>query len=317
MRILLTDYAWPDLDAENSLLTGTGHELIVAPDGSEETLVSLASNVSAIMTTWAQVTPKVIDAAPDCRIVSRLGIGLDNIAIAHCTQKGIPVTNVPSYCMDEVAEHALALMLALARNVAFFHLRSKRGEYSITSAPPMHRIAGRTLGIAGFGRIGKSLAKRAIGLQMKVLALASSYYEGELPVEQVSFDELLERSDFISIHLPLTEETRGLFGAEAFAKMKPGVILVNTSRGPVVDTQALAEAIESGTVAGAGLDVHDPEPPDLNTSLYRNEKVICTPHAAFTSEESLETLRRTAITQVLDVFNGKRPGNVVNPEVYS
>lgn len=316
MRILLTDYAWPGLELEQRLLQETGHELIVAERDDEQTLASLAASASAIMTNWANVTATVIDACPDCKIVARLGIGLDNIDVAHCTRRRIPVTNVPAYCIDEVAEHALALLLSLARNIGFFHLRSKHGEYSLSAGGPMRRIAGRTLGIAGFGKIGKALARRALGMGLSVLAMSSSYYEGDLPVRQCSFEELLAESDMISIHLPLTDETRALFDAQAFAAMKPGAVLVNTARGAVVDTEALWEAIQSGKLAGAGLDVHDPEPPDLNHPLYRHERVICTPHAAFTSEESLEVLRRTVLRQVLDALAGKRPDDVVNPEIY-
>lgn len=316
MRILLTDYAWPDLELEKSLLEGSGHELIVAENGDEETLIELAAGASAIMTTWAQVTARVIDASEDCRVVSRLGIGLDNIDVAHCSARKIPVTNVPSYCVDEVAEHAMALLLALARNVAFFHQRSKQGEYSLQAGGQMRRVAGRTLGIAGFGKIGKALAKRAIGMGLNVLVMSLSYYDGDLPVRQCSFDELLAESDMISIHLPLTDETRSLFDAQAFAAMKQGALLVNTARGPIIETEALWDAIRTGKLAGAGLDVHDPEPPDLSHPLYQHERVICTPHAAFTSVESLEILRRTAIQQVLDVLAGRRPQDVVNPEVF-
>jgi D-3-phosphoglycerate dehydrogenase / 2-oxoglutarate reductase len=317
MKVLLTDYAWPDLEIELGRLEDAGHELVVAEDASEASLAALAKDISAIMTTWVKVTPTVIDAAADCRLVARLGIGLDNIAVAHCTSKGIPVTNVPTYCVDEVAEHALALMLAMQRKVAFFHRQTKVGTYSLAAAGPMRRVSGQTLGIAGFGKIGKALAFRALGMGMNVLAMSLSYYDGDLPVRQVSFDELLAESDVISVHLPLTEETRRLFDSQAFAKIKPGALLINTARGPVIDPEALWEAIQSGRVAGAGLDVHDPEPPDLEHPLYRDERVVCTPHAAFTSVESLRELRTVAVGQVLDILAGKRPPHVVNPEIFA
>ena len=235
----------------------------------------------------------------------------------HCTQRGIPVTNVPAYCVDEVAEHALALLFALARRVAFFHHRAKGGEYDLGAGGPIRRIRGRTLGIAGFGKIGQALAQRALALGLETIAWNRAPIETDLPVVQVEFEELLARSDFVSIHLPLTEETRRLFDGAALARMRPTACLINTARGPIIDPEALGAALEAGRLAGAALDVHDREPPDLSDPLYRDERVIVTPHAAFASVESLETLRETALRQAIDMLAGRRPEHVVNPEVYS
>ena len=188
---------------------------------------------------------------------------------------------MPAYCVDEVAEHALALILALRRNIAYFHLQTKQGQYSLTAAGTMHRLRGQTLGIAGFGRIGQALASRALGMGMDVITWTQPEYEGDLPVRQVTFPALLQQSDVISIHLPLTPQTHRLFDAQALASMKPTAILVNTARGPLIDSSALAAALAAGTLAGAGLDVQDPEPPpDLADPLYRDDRVIVTPHAA-------------------------------------
>ncbi|QDU59299.1 Glyoxylate/hydroxypyruvate reductase B [Planctomycetes bacterium Pan216] len=316
MRVLLADYQWSDLDIENELLAKAGHELVVAPDQREETFKSLAATVDAIMTCWAQIPASVIDAVPDCKVVARLGIGLDNIDVAHCTAKKIPVTNVPTYCVEEVAEHALALLLSFARNVAFFDREAKQGIYSLSNGPSMRRIKGRVLGIVGFGRIGQSLAERALGIGMKVLVHTRSPYKGNLPVKGVPFDQLLATSDFVSIHAPLTEQTHHLFAAETLGKMKQGSFLINTSRGGLVDHAALLDAIESGHVGGAGLDVHDPEPPTMEEPHLKHPRVIVTPHAAFTSEESLADLRNTSTCQVIDALAGRRPLNVVNDVIY-
>jgi D-3-phosphoglycerate dehydrogenase len=181
----------------------------------------------------------------------------------------------------------------------------------------MRRLAGQTIGIAGFGRIGQALAQRTLGMGLNVVVFDKFPYQGELPVEQVSFPELLDRSDLISIHLPLTEETRHLFNSDAFARMKPTAFLVNTARGAIVDRTALHAALEAGQLAGAGLDVQEVEPPDLTESVYQSERLIVTPHAAFTSLESLADLRRTTAQQVCDCLAGRRPDHVVNPQVFS
>lgn len=310
-RVLLTDYAWPDLAIERSAYEAAGVELIVAPDGGEATLASLAGAVDAIQTCWARVTRRVLDAAPGLRVVSRLGIGLDNIDVAACTERRVPVTNVPDYCLHEVAEHALALLMALARNVAIYHAETKAGRYRLQAGPPLRRLSGRTLGIVGLGNIGRALADRAVGLGLRVLATTRTP-RPHPGVEFRSLDELLAESDFVSLHLPLLPETRRLIGAEQLARMRPTACLINTARGGLIDHEALAEALEAGRLAGAALDVQDPEPPDLSRPPYSHPRTIVTPHAAFVSEESLAELRRRAVRQVIDVLEGRRPEHVVN-----
>ena len=315
-RVLLTDRAWPETSIEREILAEIDAELIEAPAGDEETLCRLAVDVDAIATTWARVTPQVLQSAPRCRTVSRLGIGLDNIAVDFATSLGIPVTNVPDYCVGEVADHALALLLAAARNVAFFHGRTRAGEYQLSAGPPMRRLAGQTLGLFGFGKIARNLVPKARALGMQVIAHTPSRNDRGTGCEMVSLEELLERSDFVSLHAPLTPATCHAFQLPQFQRMRPTAWLINTSRGGLVDHADLAAALEQRLIAGAALDVFEPEPPDLSLPLYRDERVIVTPHAAFVSVESLEELRRRAFRQVVAVLRGERPENVVNPEVY-
>ncbi|MBM83992.1 MAG: dehydrogenase [Planctomycetaceae bacterium] len=311
-RVLLTDRAWPDSEVEQSVLSEIDAEIIEAPTHDEATLISLAHDVDAIITCWAQVTGAVIEACPNCQIVARAGIGLDNIDIATATARNIPVTNVPAYCVDEVTEHTLAMMLAAARNVAFFHWRTKHGEYNLQAGGQMNRVAGQTLGIFGFGRIGQALSVKAKGLGLHVIATNQSNNNHGVDCEMVAFDELLERSDFISINAPLTALTHHQFNADAFAKMKTTAVLVNTSRGGLIDHDALWNVIQDDQLATVCLDVYDPEPPDLNEPLYKDERVILTPHAAFASKESLVELRRQTAKCVLDRLSGRQPQNVVN-----
>ncbi len=315
-HVLLTDYAWPDLHIEREILSGIDAALVVAEKGKQDaaSLAELAKtkNVDAIMTNWAKVPREVIAAAPQCRIVSRLGIGLDNIDVAHCTAQKIPVTNIPDYCLIEVAEHALALLLALSRKVAFFHRETKEGRYQLQSGPKLRRIEGQTLGIVGMGNIGRKLAEKALGIGLKVIATSRSRKNGLPRVEFVTLDELLSRSDYVSLHTPLTPETKRCIGAEQFAKMKPSAYLINTARGGLIDHDALLAALQSGQLAGAALDVQDPEPPDLSLPIFRDERVFVTPHAAFVSEESLANLRSRVARQVVARLTGKVPENVVN-----
>ena len=316
-RVLITDRPWPDSEVERQILAEIGAEVVEAPDAQEPTLVELAVEADAIATCWGQVTEAVVRAAPRCRIISRLGIGLDNIAVETATELGIPVTNVPDYCIEEVAEHTLALLLACARKVAFFHHRLKQGEYDLQAGGSMRRVARRTLGLVGLGRIGSAVAQRARAFGLQVLAYNRSGDDHGTGCTMVPLAELLQRSDFVSLHVPLTDDTQHLIDAESLALMQPAACLINTSRGGLIDHDALWGALRQDRLAAVALDVYDPEPPDLSQPLYRDERVVMTPHAAFLSEESLANLRTRAATQILQALQGVQPENVVNPQVYS
>jgi D-3-phosphoglycerate dehydrogenase len=311
-RVLITDYAWNDLDIERGVLADGGAELVVAPAGDAETLTSLAADCDAIMTNWAKVPEAVIAACPRCQIVARLGIGLDNIDVAYATSRKIPVTNCPDYCLIEVAEHALALILALSRKVGFYHHATKTGVYDLQAGPTLRRIEGQTLGIVGLGNIGIKLVEKARGLGLRILATSRSRSKTVEGVQFVELDELLSESDYVSLHVPATAETRNMIGAAQLARMKPAAYLINTARGAIVDHAALAAALASGKLAGAALDVQETEPPDLSKPPYNDPRVIVTPHAAFVSVESLDNLRRRVSQQVVDRLQGRVPENVVN-----
>ena len=315
-RVLIADYAWSDLAMEREILSAADAE-IVEPRAVDEAAITIAArSCDAIMTNWAKITPGVIDAAGDTlKIVSRMGIGLDNIDIPHATSRGVVVTNVPDYCVDEVAEHAIAMLLTMARNVAFFHEQTKRGIYDLSSGPPMRRLSHQTLGIIGFGLTGQATAQRAVALGLTVLATNRSEKTPPAGVTMTDLDTLLTRSDFVSLHVPMVPETKYLIGADQLAIMKPSACLVNTARGGVIDTDALEEFMRAGGLRGVALDVHDPEPPDLSRPLFRDPRVIANPHAAFVSEESLAALRTRAARQVVDRLNGRTPENVRNPSV--
>ena len=313
-RALYTDFPWADTQIERELLASVDCELIESPDNSEETLVRLAPGSDVILTCWAEVTAQVIDAAPTCRHIARTGIGLDNIDVALATSRQIVITNVPDYCIEEVAEHSLGLVFALARKIADSHLATKNGQYDLVAALPIDRLKGKTLGVIGLGKTGRLLAEKAIALGLRVLGNNRSW---DVPpgVRWASLDELLAQSDYVSLNAPLTEQTSQLINDQTLAQMKPTAMLINTARGGLVDHDALARALQSGQIAGAALDVQEVEPPDLSQPPYNDPRVIVTPHTAFCSPEAITELRRRVGQQVVDLLQGKTPENVVNPDV--
>lgn len=311
-QVLLTDYAWPDLEIERATLSAVDAALVVAERTDVATLAGLAAAADAIMTTWARVPEEVLAAATRCRIVARLGIGLDNIDVEFATRRGMLVTNVPGYCLKEVAEHTLALILALGRKVAFYHQETKSGSYRLAAGPALRRLEGQTVGIVGLGNIGRQVAAKASSFGFRVIASTRRTASAPSGIECLPLDALLGQSDYISLHVPSTPETRHLIGPAELARMKPSAYLINTSRGAVLDEQALAEALAEGRLAGAALDVQQHEPPDLSRPPFNDPRVIVTPHAAFYSAEAVNELRRRASRQVADALSGKTPENVVN-----
>lgn len=317
-KVLITDYVWPSLDPEREVLEAAGFELVVAPDGAEETLAGLASDVDAIMFCFAQVTEKVLRSAPKCLIAARYGIGVDNVDIPVCTELGIVVTNVPDYCIDEVTEHTFAMVMALNRRLIPHSAAVKSGGWSSVALDrPMKRMNGATFGVIGFGRIGRSVGSKASALGMNVLTYDPMLEPGQDVggAKSVTLDQVLEKSDFISIHVPLTDQTRGMIGKDELASMKQGAIIVNPARGGLIDEFALAAALASGHLAGAGLDVMEPAPPADDHPLLKQENVIITPHTAFFSQASTFELETRTAREVIRVANGGQPENFINPEV--
>lgn len=316
-RVLLTDRAWPDTRFEQTVLDSIGGVLVEPPACDEATLCCFAADCDAIATNWAKVTEAVIHAALRCQVVARTGIGVDNIAIDAATARGIPVVNCPDYCVTEVADHTLGLLLACARRIAFLHHRTKRAEYQLAAVSGLQRLSTQTLGLVGLGRIGAAVFHRARACGLHVVAHTASGSDHGLGCPIASLDALLSQSDFVSLHAPLTSATRHLINAQSLQRMKPNAYLINTSRGGLVDHAALWDALSQGRLAGAALDVFDPEPPDLSQPLFRDERVIVTPHAAFVSDQSLQQMRTQAFEQIVAALSGQRPQNVLNPQIYS
>lgn len=317
-KILITDYAWATLEPEREVLSAIGAELIVAKTGTEIEFLKYAPDVDGILTNWAKVTTDVVKAAEKCRVIGRYGIGLDNIDVATATSLGMVVFNVPTYCLEEVSDHAMALVLAMARKIPRLNNEVKNRSWDRNIGPQMYRIRGQKLGIVGFGKIGKLIVPKAKGFGMEILAYSPSLTDKVAKtygVKNVDFEELLTEADFITIHCPLVPETNNLIDADALSKMKSTAYLINTARGGVVNHDALFQALQENWIAGAGLDVLPEEPPADNFSLLDLDNVIITPHAAFWSEESINDLQISAAKGVLNVLTGNIPDAIVNPEV--
>jgi D-3-phosphoglycerate dehydrogenase len=317
--VAVADSVFPNLDAARHVLSAIGADLQLAPQATPDQILKIASGADALLVTYAKITAEMIGQMSRCRIISRFGIGVDNVDLAAATARRIVVTKVPDYCIDEVSDHALALLLAAARKITLANAQVHAGRWEMPAVVPIHRLRGGVLGLAGFGRIPRLVAPKAKAFGLTVIAhdpfVPDETFARE-GVERVDFPQLLGRSDFVSIHTPLIPETRGLFGADAFRRMKPTAYLINTARGAIVDEHALAAALDAGRLAGAALDVMPQEPP-VGSPLVGRADVIITPHTSFYSEESLVELQRKAAEEVVAVLTGKTPRNPVNPEVLS
>ena len=318
-KVLVTDYVWPSVEPERTVLAAAGAELVVAPDGSEETLTSLAKDVDGILTCFEQVTDRVLRAAERCVVVSRYGVGVDNIAVDTATELGIVVTYVPDYCVEEVADHVVGLLLAWNRRIVLLDRATKtEGWGSEGLGMRIMRLRGKKLGVLGFGRIGRAVCARALAFGLEVL-VSDPYLSADAVAEHgarmVDLPELLKESDFVTLHSPLTPDTTDLIGRAELELMKPEAFLINAARGPLIDESALYDALTSGSIAGAGLDVLVDLAPPLDHRLAQLENVIVTPHTAFFSQEAVLELEERAAGEVVHVFQGQKPDNLVNPAV--
>ena len=308
--IAVTDTVFPDLDPARAALADVGGELELATDPSPESIVAVAGNADAMLVTYASITAEVIGQLKNCKAIGRFGIGTDNIDIQAAHDAGIVVTYAPTYCLDEVSDHTMALLLTLARKTAYSNAQVHSGQWDMPAVVPIKRLRGQTLGLVGIGNIPQQIVPKAQAFGIDVVA-SDPYAPAEvferLGVRSVDFEELLSSSDYVSVHAPLTPETEGMFDADAFSKMKSDALLINTARGPLVDTDALADALEAGELGGAGLDVLPVEPPPASSRLIGRDDVILTPHTAFYSEDSLLELQTTVAADVAAVLQGNSP----------
>ena len=309
-KVVVSDQVFPTVDLERALLAEIDAELQVA-SGDVDEVLAVAGDADAILNTYLPWSAESIGRLEKCRIIARYGIGFDNVDLAAARDAGIVVTNVPDYSVEEVATHGLALILAALRKVVAADRSVRAGEWSVDHFRPIRRLSTLTIGLVGYGRIGRQIAAPLAALGATIVA-HDPYLSPtpELP-PLLSLEELLGTADVISLHLPLTDETRGIIGTGTLANVKEGAILVNTSRGPLIDLDALGEALRSGRLSAAALDVFDTEPIDPSR-IEDIPNLIATPHMAYYSEEALQESQRKAATQVIKVLTGDQPDYQVN-----
>ncbi|MDX3799797.1 C-terminal binding protein [Streptomyces sp. AK04-3B] len=312
--VLLTDYAWPDDSVERSVIEGAGHTLVTGPaePASAEAIEALVAEhrPAGILTCWAPVSATAIGASPELRIVARLGVGLDNIAVDAATERGAWVTNVPDYCVEEVSDHALGMVLAWTRGLAVFDREVRAGRWDPASAR-LRRLSTLTCGIVGYGRMGRATARKLGAFGCRILAHDPFPPKDAPEVEMTGLEELLVSSDVVILHMPLTPDTHHIIGAEQLALMKQGGLLVNVSRGGLVDTDAVVKALDSGHLGSAAFDVLESEP-HVPASLLDQPGALVTPHVAFSSDVSVTELRRRAAEEVVRILAGEAPAHPRN-----
>jgi D-3-phosphoglycerate dehydrogenase len=316
--VAVADSPFPSLDPAKEALSRVKAELKMASEPTPDGILTVARDADAVLVTYAKITGEMIGELKNCKSIGRFGIGVDNIDIAAATKAGIVVTYVPDYCFDEVSDHAMALLLDLARKVSYSNALVQAGRWEMSAVAPLYRLRGRTLGLVGFGNIPQIVAPKAQAFGLRVVAYdpyVPKDVAAGLDVELMDLDALLAASDYVSVHAPMTPETAGLIGADAFEKMKPTALLINTARGPLVDTDALATALDNGELGGAALDVVPVEPLPADSPLLGRDNVIVTPHTAFYSVDALEDLQSKAAQDVARVLAGERPVYPVNPDV--
>jgi len=317
MKVAITDYSFPDLKIEEVILNGAGHQIVAwkekrpAPE-----LCQLVADADAVITQFAPVTADVIQSMPRAKVIVRYGIGVDNVDLDTARAMGIPVCNVPDYCIDEVADHTLAFLLATTRQVVTNSNFVKSGRWGL--ATPLHQLRSLkelTVGVVGFGRIGREVVSRLRAFKCRILVHDPVASESEIAATgstSVTMTQLLSQSDLITLHCPSTAETRGLLNSESLAMTRPGVIVINLARGDLIDSAALTQALQSGHVSAAALDVFAPEPIPADHPVLAMDNVIIASHIASASVPAVRKLRETAATLALMALNEEKLPNVVN-----
>jgi len=318
VRIVITECDHDSFGVEAEACEAAGAELVLTQSRTAAELVANAAGADAMLVQYARITAEVMDALPHLRAIGRYGVGVDSVDINAATARGIAVCNVPDYGTESVSDHAIAMALACARGIPRLDRGVRAGSFDLAAVRPLYQTRGRVFGVIGVGRIGTATARKAAGIGYEVIGYdiaagpgADSYHG----FASVSLGELLERAQVVSLHTPLTEVTRWMVGADQLSLMRTDAILVNTSRGGVVDTDALVDALRTGSIAGAAIDVHECEPLAPGHPLTTFDSVVLTPHLAWYSEESYGELKARTVAGVLQVCAGRVPTNIVNPQV--
>jgi D-3-phosphoglycerate dehydrogenase len=312
--VVVLEHGYASIECEREIIARAGGELISADHLPLEKALALAEDADGILFRRLDITAEMIGRFRRAKGIVRYGIGTDNVDKDAATAAGIIVGHVPAYCIDEVSTHAITMLLACVRKLVPTHDAVRRGAWDVHRNDPVFRMAGKTLGIIGFGQIGKAVARKLAGWNLRLLAF-DPFADAAHGVELVDLPTLCRESDFISLHAPLLPETRHLISHDQFRLMKPGVMILNTARGPVLDTAALLAALDSDKVARAALDVFEEEPLPATSPLRSHPKLLLTDHMAWYSEESQLQLQKTAAEEITTICTGALPGSMANPEV--
>ncbi len=314
-KVVVTDYWYPNLHPERKVFENYDIDLhdYKGKIQSEDQLIEATKDADAVIVQFSKMNKQVIENLSKCKLIVRYAIGVDVIDVEAATEKKIMVANVPDYCIDEVSNHAIALLFSVTRKVNYMDRQVRAGNVKFDLAVPIKRNTHNTLGIVGYGRIGKAVAKKLQNFGFEKIIYYDPYVSENEYAHKVDFDTLLTESDIISLHAPATEETRGMFNKKVFKKMKPGMFLVNTSRGALIDEEDLEWALSEEIVQGAGLDVFHSEGLEGKQRFFPFDNVVLTPHIAWYSEQSFEELQRKVAEQVVETLYKGKPSNWINP----
>ena len=315
-KIVMTDDRHKDYDVEKKVLADLDAEVIISDCRTEDEVIKACKDADGIMCNLAPMPARVIESLEKCKVISRYGVGYDNVDVTACTQKGIWLANVTDYCAEDVSDHALALIMSCARKTARRDAQVRKGMWNIGAADPIYRLAGKTFAFLGFGMIGRCLYRKIKGFNFSQILVYDPFLSEEqvasFGAKKASWEEALSQADYISIHMPLNDKTRGIINTGAFDMMKKTAIIVNTSRGPIIDEKSLIAALKEGKINSAGLDVHTKEPLDKDSELFSIENCVLTDHVGWYSEESVVELKTKVAQNVKDVLNGGKPAYPVN-----
>lgn len=320
MKVVILEDRYANHVPEKAIFSRLGFEVVEAGGVTgRDGILKVCRDADGITVNLAPLTADIIAGLEKCRVIARYGVGYDSVDAAACTRQGIRLVNVPDYCLEDVSDQAMALLLGCVRKTSLRDRQVRAGMWDISRKDPVYRIQGKTLGLAGYGNIARTLHRKLKGFDLARVLVFDPFVPAaavrEAGAEPVDFDTLCGESDFISCHVPLNAATRHIFNARAFSRMKPTAIFINTSRGGLVDTAALHAALRDRTINSAGLDVHEQEPVPRDYPLFQLDNVILSDHAGWYSEESQVELQTKAAQAVADVLQGRTPRNVVNRDV--
>lgn len=315
-KVVVTDDRYNTYETEKEVLKSIDAEVIIKNCTTADQVADACKDADGVLVNLAPMPDEVINKLEKCKVIARYGVGYDNVSVEACTEKGIQAANVTDYCAEEVSDQAVALLMACTRKIARRDAQVREGKWNIGAADPVYRMEGKVFAFLGFGMIARCLYRKIKGMNFSKILVFDPFIDSDtikaMGAEKGGWETVIKNADYISVHMPLNEKTRGIINSETFKMMKPSAIIVNTSRGPVIDEQALINALTTGQINSAGLDVHNKEPLEKDSPLMKIDNCVLTDHAGWYSEESMNELKRKAAENVRDVLLGRKAKYPVN-----